>query len=77
MTDASATAANRAKFQPPYGQAKDLIVNRIGPGEWQAGKMIPDKFQLAGEFNVSPGTVHQATLFQISTARAIQSAPGR
>jgi DNA-binding GntR family transcriptional regulator len=77
MTDVSETAANRAKFQPQYGQAKDLIVNRIGPGEWQAGKMIPDEFQPAGEINVSQGNVHQAKLFQISMARAIQSTPGR
>jgi GntR family transcriptional regulator len=62
MTKVPAAPAGRAKFQPLYGQVKDLIVKRIGSGEWQPGKMIPNEFQLASEFNVSQGTVRKALI---------------
>lgn len=62
MTKAPATAINRAKFQPLYGQVKDLILKRIGSGEWQPGQMIPNEFRLASEFNVSQGTVRKALI---------------
>jgi GntR family transcriptional regulator len=76
MTKAPATLANRAKFQPLYAQVKDLIVKRIGSGEWEPGKMIPNEFQLADEFNVSQGTVRKA-LIALESEKLIIRRQGR
>jgi GntR family transcriptional regulator len=62
MTKAPGSVAVGAKFLPLYAQVKDLIVKRIGSGEWEPGEMIPNEFQLASEFNVSQGTVRKALI---------------
>lgn len=76
MTKISVAQDNRAKFQPLYAQVKDLIVKRIGSGEWQPGKMIPNEFQLASEFNVSQGTVRKA-LIALESDKLIVRRQGR
>lgn len=43
-----------------YIQIKDLLVSRIGKGEWLPGKVIPSEVSLAREFGVSQGTVRTA-----------------
>jgi GntR family transcriptional regulator len=76
VSKAPAVLANHAKFQPLYGQVKDLIVERIGSGEWQPEKLIPNEFQLANEFNVSQGTVRKA-LIALESEKLIIRRQGR
>ena len=45
---------------PLYAQVSDLLVSRIGAGEWQAGQLIPSEMQLAEQLGVSQGTVRKA-----------------
>ena len=69
-SDASAT------FQPLYAQVKALLIRRIASGEWKPGVMIPNEFQLAGEFNVSQGTMRKA-LNALETSGLIVRHQGR
>ena len=43
-----------------YMQIKDLLVAKIGRGEWLPGDIIPSEISLAQEFGVSQGTVRKA-----------------
>ena len=43
-----------------YMQIKDLLVTKIGNGDWLPGSIIPSEINLAQEFGVSQGTVRKA-----------------
>lgn len=43
-----------------YMQIKELLVAKIGSGEWPPGNIIPSEINLAQEFGVSQGTVRKA-----------------
>lgn len=43
-----------------YMQIKDLLVTRIGKGDWSPGSIIPSEINLAQELGVSQGTVRKA-----------------
>jgi len=43
-----------------YMQIRDLLVAKIGSGEWLPGNVIPSEIKLAQELGVSQGTVRKA-----------------
>lgn len=43
-----------------YMQIKDLLVEKIGKGDWLPGDIIPSEINLAQEFGVSQGTVRKS-----------------
>jgi GntR family transcriptional regulator len=43
-----------------YMQIRDLLVARVGKGEWLPGSIIPSEINLARELGVSQGTVRKA-----------------
>jgi len=43
-----------------YMQIKDLLIARVGKGEWLPGSIIPSEINLAQELGVSQGTVRKA-----------------
>ncbi len=43
-----------------YMQIKQLLVAKIGSGDWLPGSIIPSEISLARELGVSPGTVRKA-----------------
>lgn len=43
-----------------YMQIKDLLITKIGNGEWLPGDIIPSEISLAQELGVSQGTVRKA-----------------
>jgi GntR family transcriptional regulator len=47
-------------FRPLYLQVKELLVRRIGAGEWRPGDALPPEPALAEGFGVSQGTVRKA-----------------
>ncbi len=47
-------------FRPLFAQIKELIVERVRAGEWQAGNPLPSEHEFAEHYNVSQGTVRKA-----------------
>ena len=47
-------------FLPLYRQVKELLLQRVAGGHWKPGDILPSETKLAGEFNVSQGTVRKA-----------------
>ena len=47
-------------FRPLFAQIKELIVERVRAGEWQAGNPLPSEHEFADFYNVSQGTVRKA-----------------
>lgn len=45
---------------PLYMQIKELLIARIGKGDWLPGSIIPSEINLAQELGVSQGTVRKA-----------------
>lgn len=45
---------------PLYMQIKELLIAKIGKGEWSPGSIIPSEIQLALQLGVSQGTVRKA-----------------
>ena len=45
---------------PLYQQIKDLILQKIGSGEWRAGDKIPTEHALVAELNASRMTINRA-----------------
>ena len=45
---------------PLYMQIKELLIARVGKGEWLPGSIIPSEINLAQELGVSQGTVRKA-----------------
>lgn len=46
--------------RPLYEQVRAALLDRIRSGEWKAGQLIPNEFQIAAEFKVSQGTARKA-----------------
>lgn len=70
-SDSTATA-----YQPLYIQVRDMLVKRIGSGQWRPGELIPNEFQLATEYNVSQGTMRKA-LVALEAEKLIDRQQGR
>lgn len=49
-----------AVAKPLYSQVRDVLLKRIGEGEWGAGEALPNEFRLASDFGVSIGTIRRA-----------------
>ena len=62
--------------QPLYIQVRDMLVQRIGSGQWRPGDLIPNEFQLANEYKVSQGTVRKA-LIALEAEKLIDRQQGR
>jgi GntR family transcriptional regulator len=45
---------------PLYMQIKELLIARVGKGDWLPGSIIPSEINLAQELGVSQGTVRKA-----------------
>lgn len=54
-------SANRlAVAKPLYSQVREVLLKRIGEGEWGAGEALPNEFVLSNDFGVSIGTIRRA-----------------
>ena len=49
-----------AVSKPLYGQVREMLLGRIGRGEWGPGDTLPNEFVLANQFDVSVGTIRRA-----------------
>ena len=49
-----------AVSKPLYGQVREMLLGRIGRGEWGPGDTLPNEFVLASQFDVSVGTIRRA-----------------
>ncbi len=49
-----------AVARPLYSQVREVLLKRIGEGEWGAGEALPNEFMLASDFGVSIGTIRRA-----------------
>jgi GntR family transcriptional regulator len=63
-------------YQPLYVQVRDMLVQRIGSGQWRPGELIPNEFQLATQYKVSQGTVRKA-LIALEAEKLIDRQQGR
>jgi len=68
--------STEAVYQPLYVQVREMLVQRIGSGQWRPGELIPSEFQLANEYNVSQGTVRKA-LIALEAEKLIDRQQGR
>jgi GntR family transcriptional regulator len=73
--DPTITAA-RFVVKPLYMQVRDVIIERIGKGEWKPGAAIPNEVDLAREFGISSGTMRKA-LDILEAERAVTRQQGR
>jgi len=46
--------------RPLYLQVRDVIIERIGKGEWKPGSALPNEGDLARQFGLSTGTLRKA-----------------
>jgi GntR family transcriptional regulator len=46
--------------QPLYARVHAQLRDRIRSGQWKAGQLIPNEFEIAAEFRVSQGTARKA-----------------
>lgn len=60
MKHAAILDARAAVSKPLYGQVRELLLGRIGRGEWSPGESLPNEFVLASQFEVSVGTIRRA-----------------
>lgn len=51
---------NTPIFSPLYQQIKNLLLQSLSNGEWNAGDMIPSEVELSARYKVSQGTVRKA-----------------
>lgn len=56
----SAPQPKVAVSKPLYGQVREMLLGRIGRGEWGPGGTLPNEFILANQFSVSIGTIRRA-----------------
>lgn len=49
-----------AVSRPLYSQVREVLLKRIGEGEWGAGEALPNEFLLSSDFGVSIGTIRRA-----------------
>lgn len=57
---ANTLAAGNLTFNPLYKEVKIRITRSLAAGEWKPGEAIPSESKLAGQFNVSIGTIRKA-----------------
>ena len=57
---ANTLAAGNLTFNPLYKEVKIRITRSLAAGEWKPGEALPSESRLAGQFNVSIGTVRKA-----------------
>ncbi|MEK6592853.1 MAG: GntR family transcriptional regulator [Pseudomonadota bacterium] len=57
---ANTLAAGNLTFNPLYKEVKMRITRSLVAGEWKSGEAIPSESRLAGQFNVSIGTIRKA-----------------
>ena len=69
-------AASRFLNRPLYLQVRDVLIERIGKGEWKPGAALPNEGDLAREFGLSVGTLRKA-LDQLETERVLTRRQGR
>jgi GntR family transcriptional regulator len=50
----------KAAARPLYAKVHAALVERIRSGQWKAGQLIPNEFEIAAEFKVSQGTARKA-----------------
>jgi len=50
----------KADTRPLYVKVHAALVERIRSGQWKAGQLIPNEFEIAAEFKVSQGTARKA-----------------
>jgi len=62
--------------QPLYTRVKHALAERILSGIWAPGRLLPNEFQLAGEFGVSQGTVRKA-LDSLAAENLVERHQGR
>lgn len=60
MKAADVSNQRTAVSKPLYGQVREIILGRIGRGEWGPGDSLPNEFILANQFEVSVGTIRRA-----------------
>mgnify|MGYP000885576569 FL=1 len=53
-------ATRLAVAKPLYSQVREVLLRRIGQGEWSAGEALPNEFLLSNDFGVSIGTIRRA-----------------
>lgn len=58
--------------QPLYHQVKDILLDRIGAGEWPDGTFLPSELALAREYGVSQGTIRIALNKLTSESRLVR-----
>lgn len=63
-------------FVPLYQQVRDILMHRIASGAWRPGSPLPSEPRLAGELNVSLGTVRKA-LDELVAGRLVVRQQGR
>ena len=63
-------------YQPLYQQIKTLLIGRLARQEWTPGTALPSEIALAGEYNVSQGTVRKA-LTAMEEERLVERRQGR
>lgn len=66
----------RFAVQPLYIQLREALTERIASGVWKAGDALPNEFELAREFGLSPSTVRKA-LDWMEQARLVSRQQGR
>lgn len=63
-------------FRPLFAQIKELIVERVRSGEWQAGDPLPSEHEFADYYNVSQGTVRKA-IAEMATENLVERYRGK
>ncbi len=61
---------------PLYKTAETEMIARIGRGDWEVGRRLPNEFELAEEFGVSQGTMRRA-LISLEGMGYLNRKPGR
>jgi GntR family transcriptional regulator len=57
---ANTLGAGNLTLNPLYKEVKKRITRGLATGEWKPGEAIPSESRLAGQFNVSIGTIRKA-----------------
>jgi GntR family transcriptional regulator len=68
-------SASQLLNRPLYLQVRDVVIERIGKGEWKPGEALPNEGVLAREFGLSTGTLRKA-LDLLETERVLTRRQG-
>ncbi|SFM15400.1 GntR family transcriptional regulator [Salibacterium qingdaonense] len=72
----SSNKINQNKNEALYLQIKDILIQRIQEGKWEAHSLIPTEQELMKEFDVSRSTVRQAISVLVQTG-LVEKTQGR